>query len=51
MNDVFKSYLRKFVLVLFDDIIVYNGSEKEHIGHLKAILDLLVKHKLYAKRF
>jgi hypothetical protein len=50
MKNVFKSYLRKFVLVLFDDIIVYNGSEKEHTGHLKAILDLLVKHKLYVKR-
>ena len=35
MNSVFKPYLRKFILVFFDDILVYNPTLEEHIKHLK----------------
>jgi hypothetical protein len=50
MNDVFKPYLRKYVLVFFDDIQVYSKGEEEHKEHLKTVLQVLVDHKLYAKR-
>ncbi|GJU74182.1 putative reverse transcriptase domain-containing protein [Tanacetum coccineum] len=49
MNRVCKPYLDKFVIVFIDDILIYSRDEKEHEEHLKAILELLKKEKLYAK--
>nr|GEZ72561.1 retrotransposon protein, putative, Ty3-gypsy subclass [Tanacetum cinerariifolium] len=49
MNRVCKPYLDKFVIVFIDDILIYSKDEKEHEEHLKAILELLKKEKLYAK--
>lgn len=34
MNEVLKPYLQRFVLVFFDDILIYNKSEDEHQQHL-----------------
>ncbi|GJT02005.1 putative reverse transcriptase domain-containing protein [Tanacetum coccineum] len=49
MNHFCKPYLDKFVIVFIDDILIYSNSEEEHEAHLKTILDLLKKEKLYAK--
>jgi hypothetical protein len=49
MNDVFKPFLRKFVLVFFDDILIYSRSLTDHLTHLHAVLSVLQDHKLYAK--
>ncbi|GJU64111.1 putative reverse transcriptase domain-containing protein [Tanacetum coccineum] len=49
MNRVCKPYLDKFVIIFIDDILIYSKEKKEHEEHLKAILELLKKEKLYAK--
>ncbi|GKB48981.1 putative reverse transcriptase domain-containing protein [Tanacetum coccineum] len=49
MNRVCKTYLDMFVIVFIDDILVYSKDEKEHEKHLKIILELLKKKRLYAK--
>ena len=50
MNQVFSPYLRKFVTVFFDDILVYSSSISEHLEHLKIVLQCLADTQLFAKR-
>nr|GEU76285.1 putative reverse transcriptase domain-containing protein [Tanacetum cinerariifolium] len=51
MNQVCKTYLDKFVIVFIDDILVYSKDKEEHGKHLKIILELLKKERLYAKLY
>jgi hypothetical protein len=48
MNSIFKPFLRKFVLVFFDDILIYNKSWEEHVQHVDRVLQLLEEKQLYA---
>ncbi|GJY68068.1 putative reverse transcriptase domain-containing protein [Tanacetum coccineum] len=49
MNRVCKPYLDKFIIVFIDDILIYSCNKEEHANHLRIILELLKKEKLYAK--
>ncbi|KAE8727404.1 hypothetical protein F3Y22_tig00005459pilonHSYRG00018 [Hibiscus syriacus] len=49
MNELFSSFLRKFVLVFFDDILVYSTSMADHIIHLQLVLEVLKTNQLFAK--
>jgi hypothetical protein len=49
INQLFHLYLRKFVLVFFDDILIYSKTWKEHMKHLEHVLSLLEKNHFYAK--
>ena len=49
MNDLFCPYLRKFILVFFDDILVYSKSWEDHLTHLHIFLNILATNDLFAK--
>ena len=46
MNDILKPYLRKSVLVFFDDILVYSPTLEQHATHLTKVLQVLQRHQL-----
>lgn len=49
MNRIFKPFLRRYVLVFFDDILVYSPSIAQHLIHLRSVLQTLQDHQLFAK--
>ena len=50
MNFVLKPFLRRCVLVFFDDILIFSASWTEHLQQLRAVLDVLHEHRLHLKR-
>ncbi|GKC91338.1 putative reverse transcriptase domain-containing protein [Tanacetum coccineum] len=49
MNRVCRPYLDKFVIVFIDDILIYSKTQEEYVEHLRLVLELLKKEKLYVK--
>ncbi|GJY27545.1 putative reverse transcriptase domain-containing protein [Tanacetum coccineum] len=49
INRVCKPNLDKFMIVFINDILIYSCNKEEHANHLRIILELLKKEKLYAK--
>jgi hypothetical protein len=49
MNSVFAPFLRKFVIVFLDNILVYSDSCEKHLQHLQLVLDKLRGAHFYAK--
>ncbi|KAJ9553590.1 LOW QUALITY PROTEIN: hypothetical protein OSB04_017635 [Centaurea solstitialis] len=45
MNSIFHKFLRCFVLIFFDDILVYSQNWTDHLNNLR----VLVNHQLFAK--
>lgn len=49
MNLIFGKFMRKFVLVFMDDILIYSKSLEEHVIHLRMVFEVLEHHKLFMK--
>jgi hypothetical protein len=48
MNEVLRAFIGRFVVVYFDDILIYSKSMYEHMEHLRAIFDALRAAHLFA---
>ena len=48
MNHVLRHFIGKFVVVYFDDILIYSLNFNDHIEHLRSVLNVLRSEKLYA---
>ena len=48
MNEVLRPFIGKFVVVYFDDILIYSRSREDHLHHLREVCDALRREKLYA---
>nr|KYP30953.1 Retrovirus-related Pol polyprotein from transposon 17.6 [Cajanus cajan]KYP35465.1 Retrovirus-related Pol polyprotein from transposon 17.6 [Cajanus cajan] len=48
MNHILRDCIGKFVVVYFDDILVYSKTFDEHLGHLRQVLIILRENHLYA---
>ena len=49
MNEVLRPFLGRFVVVYFDDILVYSKSQKDHLHHLEEVFKVLRAQKLFGK--
>ncbi|GJU97613.1 transposon ty3-G gag-pol polyprotein [Tanacetum coccineum] len=49
MNDLLRQYLRKFILVFYDDILIYSKSIDEHVEHVREVLGILKANHLFVK--
>ena len=50
MNFLFSAYLGRFMDVYLDNIVIYSETLEEHVKHVKLVLEILRREKLYLSR-
>jgi hypothetical protein len=50
MSDILLPFLRRFVLVFFDDILIYSSSWSDHLRHVRTVFRTLQDHQLRLKQ-
>jgi hypothetical protein len=50
MNHVLRAFLHRYVLVFFDDILVYSATWAEHLQHVRVVFQELCAHNLALKQ-
>jgi hypothetical protein len=48
MDDMLRPYVGKFVVVYLDDILIFSKTAKEHLSHLRQVLQTLRENQFYA---
>ena len=50
MNRIFNKQLCKYLLVFFDDLLIYSRTWEEHLKHLNEVLSIMEEQSLFAKQ-
>lgn len=50
MNDLLQPFLWRFILVIFEDILVYINNKEQHIIHFLEVLEALQTSKFFANK-
>ena len=50
MNSIFVPYLRKFIVVYLDDILIFSRTEAEHRAHVRLALEVLQREKFFVAK-
>jgi hypothetical protein len=51
MNEVLHSLLHRFVLVFFNDILIYSETWSKHLHHVRHVFSKLQEHQLFVKKY
>ena len=49
MNDMLRFFLDKFVIVYFDNILIYNKNNEKDFEHVQFVMKTFYKNDYYAK--
>ena len=50
LNGLFRPYLRQFIIIFFDDILIYSSAYPEHLADLELVFQLLTDTWFYLKK-